>query len=181
MVIQTVTSQCIHHPDATQIKQQLKRDAFREYVSNGWTLKMIDEYRKNTRPERPRNLIDVNKLQREHYGEKSCKKNRKITHDSGILSQSTCPWYYVMDADLQREPQTISKAKCACKRCFTIGRRGKTRDKCKEIYSYIAVIKWRCPSNYTGSKPYYFQYFLEYEAVPVGCTCQRPSEETEHS
>jgi hypothetical protein len=174
MILQQTTAQCIHHPNAEQQKQQLKRDAFHEYISNGWTLKIMDEYRKNTRPERPSNLIDVLVRQRDYSGEKSCRKNRIITPDSDIHTLSTCPWYYVIDFDSQREPQIVSKAKCSCKRCFTVDRGGKSRDMCREINSFIPVIKWRCPNNYTGNKPYYFQYYLDYEAVPVGCTCQRP-------
>ncbi|XP_053376447.1 uncharacterized protein LOC123533180 [Mercenaria mercenaria] len=173
---QISTAQCIHPPDAEKQKLQLRKKVFRDYLLGHWTYNVIDEYRKNTRPPRERNLIDLQTRQRKIYGEKSCRKNGNISHESDISSKSTCPWYIVLDVDMQREPQSIAKAKCSCKRCFTVDRSGKSRDRCKEVNSYIPVIKWRCSNNYSGSRKNYFKYFVDFETVPVGCTCKRPIE-----
>ncbi|XP_045173778.1 interleukin 17-like protein [Mercenaria mercenaria] len=177
-LVQIATTQCIHSPDAEEQKLQLKEKAFRDYLLGHWTYTTIDEYRKNTRPRRLKNLIDLMPRQSRIYGEQSCRKNRNVAHDSDISSKSTCPWYIVMDVDFQREPQSIAKAKCSCKRCFTIDRSGRTRDRCAEVKSFIPVIKWRCPNNFSGTAPNYFEYFVDFETVPVGCTCKRPVEVT---
>ena len=171
------SGQCVHPPDANHQKLRLKNEIFRNYVLGHWTYNVIDEYRKVVRLNFPRNLIDVTTRQSKIHGKRSCKRNRKLTPDSDIEEQSTCPWYVVMDVDAQREPQAIAKAKCSCKRCFTLDRTGNTRDKCTHVNSFIPVIKWRCLNDVSGqSSETYFQYFIDIETVPVGCTCKRPGQ-----
>lgn len=170
-----VTGGCIHAPDAEKTKEQLRKSIFQDYLSGDWSYKVIDEYRKKTNPNRPSNLIDIEPKQIRIFGEPSCRKSRNIT-SSDTRATSTCPWYVVLDVDFYRQPQYISKAKCSCNRCFSVDRRGRRKDMCTEVKSFIPVIKWRCPAKYEGSGPNYFRYFADFETVPVGCTCTRPIE-----
>jgi hypothetical protein len=169
------TSQCVHPSDANQQINRLKNQVFRNYILGDWTYNVIDEYRKITRHNFPRNLLDATTRQSQIHGKRSCKENIKVTSDSDIEVQSTCPWYTVMDFNAQRVPQTIAKAKCSCNHCYTTDRTGKTRDRCTSVNSFIPVVKWSCQSNGPSPIPKYFQYFIDIETVPVGCTCKRPS------
>lgn len=167
-----VTAGCSEPPDADTQKTKLQKAAFRDYLLGRWTYTVIDEYRDSTRPKRPSNLVSLSTFQSAIYGEPSCRRNRIITQHSDIGARSTCPWFVVLDVDFQREPQTIARARCSCKRCYSIDRSGKSRARCTEVNSYIPVIKWRCPSRYTTGDHYY-EYFIDLETVPVGCTCKR--------
>lgn len=156
---------------------------FLDYYLGRSTYYVIPEYRinahhnKKRRDERNKDGVfmkDNNKsFQTRIYGEPKCRRNGNVRRHSDISSKSTCPWYVVLDVEMNREPQTMAKAKCSCKRCFTVEGDGRQRDRCTTINAYVPVIKWECPDSYSGKDAYY-NYFIHIEEVPVGCTCKRP-------
>ena len=84
-------------------------------------------------------------------------------------SNSTCPWYTVLDYDANRIPQTIAKAKCLRRRCLRVYDSQKS-EQCEPIYSVLPVIRKICVPD-TGK--YQFEIFME--AIPVSCACKTHS------
>lgn len=181
---EAAASRCVHPPYAEQNKTALYRKIFKDFYLGRWTYNTIPEYRKNAYFNKERleakstlgHLVSeqANVFQYRIAGESKCRKHRTVSKDSDISSRSTCPWYHVLDFDMQREPQAIAKAKCSCKHCLSVNRNGNTTNRCKEINTYVPVIKWSCPLNYEGGNNY-FQYYIHLETVPVGCTCKTPN------
>lgn len=104
------------------------------------------------------------------HGDSRCRKRHLF--GSGLKEtneRSSCPWYYVLEVDLNREPQTIAKARCSCKRCLEMSNSGYKSSKtstCKEISYHMPVIRRKCVERV-------FKYGIYLEEIAVGCTCQR--------
>ncbi|KAL4224399.1 hypothetical protein ACF0H5_017851 [Mactra antiquata] len=174
---------CVHSPYAEQNKTALYRQIFNDYYLGRWTFNVIPEYRKNAYPNVERkqrkqvhSFIDerTNRFQYRIAGESKCSKHRRVTKSSDTNSRSTCPWYYVLDYNMQREPQAIAMAKCACKHCLNVGRDGRTTNRCTEVSTYRPVVKWSCPFSIDNEVNFY-QYYIDLEKVAVGCTCHMPN------
>ena len=95
------------------------------------------------------------------HGEPTCKRGCKFSK-SRREPHWVCPWHTVLEKDPDRIPVYMEKAKCNCNRC---GYKLPKESRCKEIVSYIQVIRRVCHSGI-------FSYSLDLEAVPVGCACQ---------
>ena len=176
----SINAQCVHPPYAKANKTALHRKIFHDYYLGRWTYNVIKEYRGNAkhilqrRNERDQAgyfiANNYSKFQSRLYGQAKCRRHRPFLRKT-IDSTSTCPWYTVIDVDLNREPRTMAKAKCSCKRCQSVGETGRGKGHCTTVNSYVPVIKWECPHNAK-----YYTYFIHLETVPVGCTCKRPHE-----
>jgi hypothetical protein len=151
----------------------IRRQIFHDYYLGRWTYNVIKEYRENTKGYQHRDYFMVDKytkFQSRLYGQAKCRRHRRVTQKN-LGSASTCPWYVVMDVDLNREPRTMAKAKCSCNRCHSVGGSSRGKGRCATVNTYVPVIKWECPSNAK-----YYRYFKGIEEVPVGCTCKRALE-----
>ncbi|XP_053374805.1 uncharacterized protein LOC128547104 [Mercenaria mercenaria] len=173
-----VDAHCVHPPYAKANKTALYRKIFHDYYVGRWTFNIIREYRSNAehiverRKERNKGgyfrLGKYNRFQSRLYGEPKCRRQ------SSTNSSLTCPWYVVVDVDLNREPQTMAKAKCSCNRCLSAGGTEQRGGRCATVNTYVPVIKWECPETYSDTDTYY-RYFIHLEEVPVGCTCRSPT------
>ena len=99
------------------------------------------------------------------YGNAKCKRLPVFERRSHLNYKSTCPWYVYLDYDVDRLPQTMTKAQCSCKRCFNVLNNGKAGN-CRKIESFVPVIRRSC-KIFGGT----YKYTISMESVPVGCTC----------
>ena len=99
------------------------------------------------------------------YGKAKCMRLRVFERRSHLNYKSTCPWYVYLEYDVDRLPQTMTKAECSCKRCFNVFNNGKAGN-CQKIESFVPVIRRSC-KIFGGT----YKYAISMESVPVGCTC----------
>lgn len=173
-------AKCVHPPDADAKKTALYRKIFHDYYLGRWSYNIIPEYRSGARHNEERreqrsksgHLRSIQNFQSRIYGEPKCRRNWNFTQNSSISTKSTCPWFVVIDVDFNREPQAMAKAKCSCKRCLAEEGGRQRGGRCVTLSSYVPVIKWGCPDNYSSTDNFY-SYFIHMEEVPVGCSCRR--------
>ena len=104
------------------------------------------------------------------YGTSNCRIARQLFRSltkPQRNEQSTCPWYVYLDYDSERIPQIIAKARCTCTMCIGVmdsSNNGPGR--CEPVDSFRTVLR-RCKNDSDCV------YYVDVEAVPVGCSCNR--------
>ncbi|XP_053550938.1 interleukin-17C [Bombina bombina] len=117
--------------------------------------------------------IQERRRRRRREPEKGC-PNLRTSEASGtapLHERSISPWSYRINYDENRYPQKLAYATCLCNGCLD-SRSGKEINSVNsvEIYQTMMVLRRKpCPTNHKT-----FTYELEYEKVPVGCTCALP-------
>lgn len=92
---------------------------------------------------------------------------------SGIFSlnfhnfRSLCPWHYYMTKDINRYPEDILEAECACDECIGID-----GYRCEKLKYFIPVLRRNLSASCHQG---YYQYDLNWYGVSVGCVCGRPT------
>ncbi|XP_072044975.1 uncharacterized protein [Amphiura filiformis] len=104
-----------------------------------------------------RNLVDWTR----HFGE--CDKESVLQRTRGPLNDmSLCPWTYVENIDVNREPPSLMFARCECPHCVIDGTFSHTRGyRCTPVFMKMTVRR---------------NGYHDIENVPVACVCSRPRE-----
>ena len=108
------------------------------------------------------------------YGEPSCKRLRNINrkdsneeiNSTTIDKLATCPWHVSLEYDKNRIPAKMMKAICTCGKCYRNDGSLDREGRCKPVEIFSPVIRKVCLKGV-------YDYFVDIESVPVGCTCKR--------
>ncbi|KAM4614553.1 interleukin-17C [Discoglossus pictus] len=105
--------------------------------------------------------------------ERSCPNLQTSTPSSsaGVNERSISPWSYQINYDEHRYPQKLAFAECLCSGCIDTqsGKEISSVNSVK-IYQTMMVLRRKpCPT-----KPKLFTFEVDYEKVPVACTCALP-------
>ncbi|KAL4224637.1 Interleukin-17 [Mactra antiquata] len=169
-----ISSDCQEPPNVEEIKQRLNdeiRDSYMESMSYFNIKHILNEVPNKLNISYPNSNGQV--LLARIYGDLKCRRRHQLASNQ-THERSSCPWYYALEVDWDREPQTIVKAKCSCKRCLDGSRRSKKGSECQEISYHLPVIRRQCEG-------YIYKYGIFLENVAVGCTCQRFAKEIENN
>ncbi|KAI8519545.1 Interleukin-17 [Branchiostoma belcheri] len=104
---------------------------------------------------------------RKRNAEMSCPESA-VAHDGDISQRAISPWAWELDVDVNRYPTEIAKAKCLCTACLVNGVQDYNYFS-EPIYSQMKVLR-RSKCDRKGR----WRYEVEWENVPVGCTCATP-------
>ncbi|KAM4614592.1 interleukin-17C-like [Discoglossus pictus] len=118
----------------------------------------LDNDNKNQRKRRRREQV------------RSC-PNLQTSSKSTLSERSISPWTYGINYDENRYPQKLAFAECLCSGCIDTqsGKEISSVNSVK-IYQTMMVLRRKpCPT-----KPKLFTFEVDYEKVPVGCTCALP-------
>ena len=108
------------------------------------------------------------------YGEPSCKRLRNINrkdsneeiNSTTVDKLATYPWHVSLDYDKNRIPAKMMKAICTCGKCYRNDGSLDREGKCEPAETFPPVIR----KVYVKGV---YDYFVDLESVPVGCTCKR--------
>lgn len=174
---------CIHTPDITNTKAKLYREIIQDFFIGSMTGYHIipgTVYKRYEKVMSSKMLsyhnVSISNRRDVIRGVRGCRRSRRFKKNARLMEKSTCSWYLELEVDSYREPSAIAKARCSCRHCHpAVGESRAHAGVCTTVDSYVPVIRWRCPVKpSTEPGPHYYDYFVDVEKVPVGCTCKRP-------
>ncbi|XP_035680485.1 interleukin-17C-like [Branchiostoma floridae] len=105
---------------------------------------------------------------RRRNAEMACPES-EAPHDGDISQRAISPWAWELDVDVNRYPTEIAKAKCLCTAGCLVNGKLDFNYASEPIVTQMKVLR-RTKCDRKGK----WRYEVQWEDVPVGCTCASP-------